>query len=149
MEFLETTKGGRQISFGGYLYIKNRTLSDGSTYWECSQRRNNDGCKGRIAIDANDVFMRQYMENSHPPNPERVEVVKSRAGMKRAARNTAEKTHNILTENIAGLSDETLTQMTQPETLRRDIRRHKRPNQPPVPQYLVCLTTAVHLVKYR
>ena len=73
------------------------------------------------------------MEHSHPPNPERVEVVKSRAGMKRAARNTAEKTHNILTENIAGLSDETLAQMTKPETLRRDIRRHKRPNQPPVP----------------
>ena len=73
------------------------------------------------------------MEHSHPTNPERVEVVKSRAGMKRAATNTAEKMQNILTGNISGLSDGTLAQMAKPETLRRDIRRHRSPNQPLVP----------------
>ena len=39
MEFTETTKGGRKLSKDGFLYIKNKTLTNGRAYWECAQRR--------------------------------------------------------------------------------------------------------------
>ena len=44
MEFIETTKGGRKLSKDGFLYIKNKTLTNGRTYWECAQRRSGNGC---------------------------------------------------------------------------------------------------------
>ena len=60
-------------------------------------------------------------------------VVRSRAGMKRTAQNTAERTQNILTTHIQGLPQETFEQMHNSETLKRDIRRQRRPDHPPVP----------------
>ena len=44
MEFIETTKGGRKLSKDGFLYINNKTLTNGRTYWECAQRRSGNGC---------------------------------------------------------------------------------------------------------
>ena len=61
------------------------------------------------------------MEHSHPGDPERVAVIKARAGMKGAARTTGDKIHNILTENLMGLSDDTLAQMTKADTMRKDF----------------------------
>ena len=128
MEFIETTKGGRQIALDGYLYQKNKTLSSGITYWECAQRRSIDGCKGSIVVAPDDQFLRQASGHTHPPDPEKIAIVKSRAMMKSEAEHTRGKTQNVLTNNLLGLSDATLARMPKPETMRRDIRRHKTPN---------------------
>ena len=40
--------------------------------------------------------------HSHDPDPEKLSVVKARAGMKRAAKDTAEKTQNIIALNVEG-----------------------------------------------
>ena len=53
--------------------------------------------------------------------------------MKRTAHNTAERTQNILATHLQGLPQETLAQMPNSETLKRDIRRQRRPGHPPVP----------------
>ena len=50
MEFIETTKGARKLSKDGFLYTKNKTLTNGSTYWECSQRRSGNGCNVKITL---------------------------------------------------------------------------------------------------
>ena len=39
MEFIETTKGRKKLSKGGFLYITNKTQTNGKAYWECAQRR--------------------------------------------------------------------------------------------------------------
>ena len=48
MEFIEKTKGGRKLSKDGFLYIKNKTLTNGRMYWECAQRCSGHGCQNNI-----------------------------------------------------------------------------------------------------
>ena len=91
MEFIGTTKGSRQLTINCYLFYKHKTLSGGNTYWECTERHSGNGCKAKIVLNIDNVFQRQVNEHSHPCNPEKVAVVKSRAGMKRAASQTVEK----------------------------------------------------------
>ena len=103
--------------------------------WECTERRSGNGCKAKIVLNIDNVFQRQVNEHSHPCNPEKVAVVKSRAGMKRAASQTVEKTQNILTDNLAGLPEAVMAKMPNAETLRGDIRRQRRPNDAEVPAF--------------
>ena len=86
-------------------YTKKITLSSGITYWECAQRRSIDGCKGRIVVAPDDQFLRQASGHTHPPDPEKIAIVKSRAMMKSEAEHTRGKTQNVLTNNLLGLSD--------------------------------------------
>ena len=44
MKLVEKTIGGGVLSKDGLLYIKNKTLTNGRTYWECAQRRSGNGC---------------------------------------------------------------------------------------------------------
>ena len=48
--YIEVTKGERKLSKNGSLYIKNKTLTNGRTYCECSQRQNGNGCNVKITL---------------------------------------------------------------------------------------------------
>ena len=133
MEFIETIKGGRKLSKDGFLYIKNKTLTNGRTYWECAQRRSRIGCNVKITLDAADRFIAQKHQNSHAADPEGNDLFKARAGIKRSAKDTAEKTQNIITVNIAGLRENVLARLPNIETVRRDVRRNRLNNHPAVP----------------
>ena len=100
MEFIETTKGSRQLCKDGYLYNKNKSLTNRHTYWECIQRRSGIGCKLKITLDAGDRFVAQAHVHFHDHDPEKLSVVKARVGMKSPANDTAEKTQNIIALNV-------------------------------------------------
>ena len=117
MEFIETTKGGRKLSKDGFLYIKNKTLTNGRTYWECPQRRSGNGCKVKITLDAAARFATQTDQHTHAADPEGNNLLKARAGIKRSARDTAEKTQNIITTNIAGFQENVLARLPNIETI--------------------------------
>ena len=70
IEFIETTKGGRKLSKDGFLYIKNKTLINGRTRWECDQRHNGNGCNVKITLDAADRFVAQTHQHTHAADPE-------------------------------------------------------------------------------
>ena len=108
MEFIETTKGGRKLSKDGFLYIKNKTLTNGRTYWECAQRRSGNGCNVKITLDVADRFVAQTHQHTHAADPEGNDLLKARAGIKRSSKDTAEKTQNIITANTAGLQENVL-----------------------------------------
>ena len=133
MEFIETTKGGRKLSKDGFLYIKNKTLTNGRTYWECAQRRSGNGCNVKITLDAAARFVAQTHQHTHAADPEGNDLLKARAGIKRSAKDTAEKTQNIITANIAGLQENVLARLPNIETIRRDVRRNRLNNHPAVP----------------
>ena len=133
MEFIETTKGSRQLCKDGYLYNKTKNLTNRHTYWECIQRRSGIGCKVKITLDAGDRFVAQAHVHSHDPDPEQLPVVKASAGMKRAAKDTAEKTQNIIALNVEGLNEDTLARLSNVETLRRDVRCNRNAIHPIVP----------------
>ena len=133
MEFIETTKSSRQLCKDGYLCNKNKTLTNRHTYWECIQRRSGIGCKVKFTLDAGDRFVAQAHVHSRDPDPEKLSVVKARAGMKRAAKDKAEKTQNIIALNVEGLNEDTLARLPNVETLRRDVRRNRNAIHPIVP----------------
>ena len=133
MEFIETTKGGRKLSKDGFLYTKNKTLNNGRTYWERAQRHSGNGCNVKITLDAADRFVAQTHKYSHAADSEGSNLLKARAGIKRSAKDTAEKKHNIITANIAGLQENVLARLPNVETIRRDVRRSKPRDHPAVP----------------
>ena len=117
MEFIETTKGGRKLSKDGFLYIKNKTLTNGRTYWECAQRCSGSGCNVKITLNGADRFVAQTHQHTHAADPEGNDLLKARAGIKRSAKDTAEKTQNIITTNIAGLQENVLARLPNIETI--------------------------------
>ena len=80
MEFIETTKGERKLSKDGFLYIKNETLTNGRTYWECTQRRSGNGCNVKITLDVAARFVAQTHQHTHAADPEGNDLLKARAG---------------------------------------------------------------------
>ena len=88
MEFIETTKGGRKLSKDGFLYIKNKTLANGRTYWECTQRRSGNGCNVKIALDAADRFVAQTHQHTHAADCIGKNLLKAKAGIKGSAKDT-------------------------------------------------------------
>ena len=48
MEFLTTGRREPQLLNGQCLCNKNKTGDSGSTYWECKERRSDNGCGVRI-----------------------------------------------------------------------------------------------------
>ena len=99
MEFITTTRGGQQLLRDSYLYYKN----NGSSYWECKERRSGNGCKIKVVLDEQENFSHQLGHHTHAPNPEAVSALKLRSKMKRDARHTDTATNNIITTNIGGM----------------------------------------------
>ena len=84
-------------------------------------------------MDAAGRFFAQTHQHGHAADPEGNNLLKVRAGIKRSAKNTAGKTQNIITANIAGLEENVLARLSNIETIRRDVRRNRPNNHPPVP----------------
>ena len=49
MEFVKTQRGGLKLCYNGYLYVKNKDLPSGNTFYECERRRRNN-CKAKITL---------------------------------------------------------------------------------------------------
>ena len=84
-------------------------------------------------MDAADRFVTQIHQHTHAADPEGKDSLKPRAGIKRSAKETAEKTQNIITANTAGLQENVLARLPNIETIRRDVRRNRLNNHPAVP----------------
>ena len=84
-------------------------------------------------MDAADRFVAQTHQHGHAADLEGNHLLKERARIKRSAKNTAGKTQNIITANIAGLEENVLAQLSNIETIRRDVRRNRPNNHSPVP----------------
>ena len=49
-EFIEITKDARQVCRNGFTYVKNKTLTNGNTYCESTQRRSGNGCNAKLTL---------------------------------------------------------------------------------------------------
>ena len=133
MEFIETTKEGKKLSKDGFLYIKNKIVTNGRTYWECVQRHNENGCNVKVTLDAAGRFVAQTHEHTHAADPEGNNFLKPRPGIKRSAKDTAEKTQNIITVNTAELQENVLARLPNIEAILRGVRMNRPNNHPAVP----------------
>ena len=84
-------------------------------------------------MDVADRFVAQTHQHTHAADPEGNNLLKARAGIKRSAKNTAEKSQNIIKANIAELKENVMARLPSIETIRRDVRRNRPCNHPAVP----------------
>ena len=125
MEFIVTTRGGRQFLKDQYLYNKNETGDNSNSYWGCMERRSSNGCGVRITLDHDEVFLNQIGQHTHPPNPELIAVKKIRTNMKRDATNVNLTTNNIISANTAEATKAVLAKIPKLETVHRDVRKQR------------------------
>ena len=95
MEFITSSKGGRKLVIEGYTYCKNESLTNGSSRWECEERRSKNGCNARVKLYENEEIIKGPGEHKHPPKPENIAVGKVRSNMRRMANETT-STPNII-----------------------------------------------------
>ena len=135
MEIFLSERGSIKLVFEGHVFHKNKTLMNGNTYWECSERRSGNGCKMKVTLDPGEDLLNQSGEHTHVPNPERVEAQKVRSRMKGEARGSDAKTNTMVAANMAGCNDGVLGNLPSLETMRRDVRRQRQVHQnlPPIP----------------
>ena len=87
----------------------------------------------QVTLDAADRFVAQTHEQTHAADPEGNDFLKPRPGIKRSAKDTAEKTQNIITVNTAELQENVLAQLPNIETILWDVRMNRPSNHPAVP----------------
>ena len=62
---LKGRKGGRQVSYNGFVYSHDRIRPNGSHYWQCKDRRKyTPNCGGRLHTDGDTVL--RETPHSHP-----------------------------------------------------------------------------------
>ena len=126
MEFVESlVKEGQLVSFGGYLYRKDKTNKT-TINWRCAVK----ACKGRLTTTINakngDVPTRVGGEHVHAPDPARIEVKKVQSRVTEKAVNTQEPPRRIIADEIQPLSQEAASRLRSNRNLEVMINRKRK-----------------------
>ena len=108
IEFIPSAKGGRLMSFGGYLYRKNRVVGQ-KTYWKCCLH--NDKvvqCRGNAIFELVDEVekLRSSTLHNHAPDPETRETKIAVSHLKEKARSTQNKPCQLINDLKIGLDQD-------------------------------------------
>ena len=116
------------------MYTYHKPLAQGATSWECVKRRHGH-CKARVKLTATDDFIEAVHEHRHPPSDVLCEVAKVKAGVKRRAETTNERTQQVLAGELMGVSEGAAANLPPLSNMRRTIRSQRQTNEnlPPNP----------------
>ena len=124
MEFVKTQRGGLKLCYNGYLYVKNKDLPSGNTFYECERRRRNN-CKAKITLRG-DQIIRETHEHTHAPDIIRQDLLSLREEMKEQAIKTQQSSQQILCQTLQNVSEGVSSQLPSMSTIRRSIRKYKQ-----------------------
>ena len=118
----------------GYTYVFQKAWANDIKCYKCFLRRKGQ-CKAKIKLSAEDAFLNQLNEQTHPPSQVRVEATKIKACIKDRAGNTIDASQQILGAELRNVSEATAVALPSLNNMRRNIR-HQRDdlNMPAVPQ---------------
>lgn len=118
----------------GYTYVFQKTLSNEVKSYECVLRRKGQ-CKARVKLSANDEFLEQFNDHTHPPSQTKVEVTKVKAKVKERASTSNETPQQVLAAELQNVSETSIVSLPCLNNVRRNIRRHRENDNdmPPVP----------------
>ena len=122
----------------GYTYVFQKTLANDIKYYECFLRRKGQ-CKENIKLSADDAFLNQLNEHTHPPplppSQTRVEATKIKARIKDRAGNTNDTSQQTLGAELQNVSEAAAVALHSLNNMRSNIRRQRDDhNMPAVPQ---------------
>lgn len=146
---MQTQKGRKLLDDGGFMFTFHKHNSTVDVkFWRCVNR--NDGCKGRLHTDLNDVILRRVGYHTHGSNAVGVQVAKVKTAMKRRAHETMEQPSQIITSVIQNIDQATMGQLPTRDAARKTIQRVRRQNAifPPTPNSLAELVIPDRYTKY-
>lgn len=126
MKKVTSVRGKNKIMYKGYVYVKQKNLSAGVISYECEKRRGNGTgiteCKAKMKVK-NDEVVGFLHDHTHAADEARVEVLTTRANIKRRAQETEEAPQQILGQEMENLSQAASIQMVPLRFVRRTVRR--------------------------
>lgn len=134
VEHIGVTARGKPLLFcRGFSYIRDKTGTNGITYWKCSNAK--EGCRGRLKTDGSYAILNNSGEHNHVPDPTAADVARARQDMRRRAARTTESTQQILTACSNSVSAAAAAQLPTTKTMRKDVQRARlrAGNVPPNP----------------
>lgn len=125
--------GETKLIYGGFIYVRSKLPINGKTYWECKKLRRKK-CRSRIITgfdisENKNYFVREpTLDNhNHGPNQEECELEIFKYYLKRKAKDQPQiPPAQILRTEMAGLSDGVLTQLSNPDNLKKSKRQVQR-----------------------
>ena len=131
MEFTLTERGSRTVIKDGYTYVFQKTLASDIKSFLRTKRQ----CQAKIQLSADDAFLNQLNEHTHPPSQTRVEATKIKARIKDRAANTNDTSQQILGAELQNVSEAIAVALPSLNIMRRNICRQRDDhNMPAVPQ---------------
>ena len=132
MEF--TNQGKDMLIDGGYLYVYKQPLAGNRHSWECRVHRKKL-CKALVMVLDNAIVGR-VNDHTQAPNATQIEVTKVPASIKRKAWTTHGTPQDILTTELANVSNEAVVNLPPMRHIRHAIRSQRENiNDPNIPQH--------------
>ena len=131
MEWVESKRGKRKLSYEGYLYTQQKLLADGVISYECERRRN-QSCRARVKVLDGEIVGRVH-DHTHAPDGRRVDVARIQVGIQRKAKDMQETPQQIITSEVSSISESAAALLPTVRTMRRVIRRHRQQEGIPHP----------------
>ena len=131
MEIIKSAKSGSKVCYNGHMYTKKK-CSLHRIRWECS-RKNTLSCSG--AITTNSAIFSTF-NHCHDTDYSSIEAAKVRNKLKQTCHVIRGSNSQILTGALQNCSSGARCAIGKVDTLKRNIRRHKRGGLPNEPQSL-------------
>ena len=138
MEYFLSSRGGRKLSFEGYIYsIDREDKKTEKIYWKCENR----ACKGRLITGTANSVLKRKIHDQHEPDIARVEVQKCVARIRATASVSQEAPAKIVNKELAtDLPAEFRAYFPKESAVKRTIQRQRRQFIPETPKSLDDLT---------
>ena len=142
MEIIKTCRGGAKLVLDGETYTVKKKRPGVQIRWVCS-KAGKTGCKGAVTTDDPSRNARNRCAHNHGSSDVDVELAKFRSDLREAAKqNNGVTTSRLFVNGLQNLSPEAIIAMPVPDTVRRDIQRHKAKNRPIEPQTILDIILA-------
>lgn len=134
MEFTVTERGKPMLIKDGYTYLFQKTLANEVQSYECVLRRKGQ-CKAKVKLSADNEFLNQLNDHTHPPSQTKVEATKVKAKVKERASTSNETPQQVLAAELQNVTEAAIVSLPCLNNVRRNIRRQRENNNdmPPIP----------------
>ena len=117
MELIATNKGGKKIIHEGYVYVVDKQRKT-KVYWRCEKRGQ---CTGRATSDGDTISVTKA--HSHPPDTNRLDVLKVKQDIKDTAKMSGERTSSVVIKCMSKIPAEACGTLPKKESLTRAAKR--------------------------
>lgn len=128
--YYKSIRGKQKLAHNGYVYQKDKSREE-TCYWKC-ERRNE--CYGRLIIKE-DIITKSKPHN-HAPDSSTAQIQKAITDMKENISSSRETTSGIISRQMENVEREHRQYFPAESSLKRTLQRHRRKDQPGLPQSL-------------